>query len=648
VAELWSQRVTAENDGRWFAHNGAWQPTQNELTGDANHRFLTRFTGVAVPQGVEIVSASLTYTIVSGSPNINGTRTEVLALAVDDAPAPNATPASTPTIGPTEGLVGATRTFDVTSLVQSVVSRPGWSAGNAITFLARQLFGVTVAFAYNGSADATLLTIEWERPVQELNAVTVAVPVTVGGIEFTYTVTPATVHVPAMVGAVTVIAPRALYAQPITVAATTGTAAISGTGQAPPLDMAARLHVPVTVGVALLSLTIAPAPPPIPWRRLVESPLYREALDSRQPVTDARVEILSPDGAVIATLGGPDATHPGVVGGSVTCRGGDAIRWECDLTFDNHDLVPLSHHDLLHPLSHNAVRVWWSILLADGTWGEIPVGTYYLDWPSVSDNGDGSVSLTARGADAVAEVKRARYKDPINIGGMPAHDAVRTILEDRAPWATLALTPSTYRLAKDYEAGEPGGDPVDDIMRIAQAAGMEFFADRMGVLTLADQPEPGSAVEAFIEGPGCAMTEISASIDLDSLLNSVTVASTVTQDEEGNEIEPVSAHVQDDDPTSPLWVGRGRVRHRRIEHDYVETEEQARNVARRTLDEHRAAVDQIELITFARPHLDPGDVIAIQADRARITGSRQVTSWSLALGDMSGQRISAAGRRGLS
>src|SRR5690625_678087 len=635
---------TAVETGRWFASNGNFQAFSTTIDGTSAggaQRYATRFQ-VEVPQGSVILNAQLTYPVTSG---ITSMTAETYAFDLDDVPAMQDAPVAGPFTAAVPAATGSPRIADVTDIVQQIVNRPGWTEGNSIAFLLRHLLS-SQSTTY--SRDVTL-DVQWEPNVQELDPVTIFVPAYVGAIEPSYSITPATVGVPVAVGAVEVIAPRSLAPVTITVPVTVGATITRGTGHAPPLDQAHTITVGVTVGVPFLSATAPPPPPPIPWRTLVASPAYTQALAGREWITDARAEILNPDGATIATLGGPDATHPGLVSGTVTCRGSNEIRWECDLTINNADLVPQSHGDLLHPLSLNRIRIWWRIQLPDGTWGEVPVGTYYPDWPTVADTGDGDLAVSVRGSDPVAEVKQSTFRDPVQVGGMRAHEAVAAILETVAPWATTSLAPSAHTLPEEWEAGQPGGDPIKDITDIAAAAGMVFYADRMGTLVLEPEPAIGPPVEQFTEGPGCAMVEVSAEVDMGAVLNSVTVASTATTDADGNDIEPITATAVDDDPTSPLWVDRPHqhIRHRRVETDEITTQGQAEEYARRILDEARALIDRVELVHFARPHLDPGDVVGVNADRARISGPRQILDWSLALGDLSGQRTTTVGRRGL-
>lgn len=645
MAEVWQS--TAVETGRWFASSGNFQSNYTTINGSSaggSHRYAARFN-VGISRGATIFDAQVRYPVTAGSTSVPA---EVYALDADSITELGALTLAGPFTASVGVSSGATRTADVTALVQQIVDRPGWEEGNSLAFLLRHVSNPEATYSRG-----VTLEVQWQVPVQYLAPVRVVVPVTVGAVESVdYSLNAAPVVVPVIVGAVDVVAPRLLTAGGVTVPVTVGRAGMSGTGSAPPLNVAARLNVPVTVGISLLSLTIAPPPPPIPWRRLITSPAYRAALDSRMPVTDARVEIINPDGAVIARLGGTDATHPGVLpGSSVDCAGTSTVRWTHELVLDNEDLIPTRVGDLFHPLSNNRMRVWHRIRLEDGTWGEIPCGETYVDWPRVADNGDGTVSVSVSGQDAMAELARNPWDTMLDLGGLPAHVAVEQIIKDRAPWATVNLTPTDYTLPADWQAGEPGGNPVEDLMKIAEAAEMTLFVDRVGVFQLAPIPDPLAApVEAFIEGPLCAMTEVSAEVDKNDIANRFTVVATGTLGHEGDdEPEPVHAVAEDTDPTSPLYIGgeNPHIYHKRYETDLKLTQEQADNMARRRLDESRALVDQVEIVAFSRAHLEPGDVVQVDAKRARITGARQVQSWSLGLGDLSGMRITTVGRRGL-
>lgn len=648
MAELWVGE--AAESGRWFAHNGMWQPTNGEIGSNTNQRFATRFVGVEIPRGAQVVSASLTYTQTAGSA---AQETNVYAFDVDDAAPMGEADTSGPFTDTTDAMSGQVRTFDVSGLLQQIIDRAGWVEGGAVAFLMQHVWGNVATYAHRPGEPLTVLDVAWQRPVQHISPVPFRGRGRVEPVESVeLSLAPAPVRGVGRWSPLDVLADRLITPAPFRAVGRIPVAGLSGTGHAPALTPAPFRGVGRWT-VTLLSRTIAPAPPPIPWRRVITTPQYRAALASREPVTDARVEIINPDGAVIARLGGPGATHPGIDGGTVTCRGDAQIRWEHDLQLDSHDLVVRSSKDLLSPLSGNRMLVWHRRWMpahdsSPAQWAEVPCGLTYPDWPVVADDGGAGVTLRVRGSDAIAELKKATFRDPIDVGGMYAHEAVATILGARAPWATTALTPSGHRLAPEYEAGEPGGDPAEAIFEIADAAGMEFYADREGVLVLAPAGDHDTPVEELAEGPGSVLLEVSAAMDMSSVANVVTYASTATRDEDGNDIAPVHGRAAVDDPTSPLHLENlGREFHHRETTNQVISQAEADREARRILLERQTPIQEVELTHLALPHLDPGDVVEVGAERAGAVGPRRVMAWNLALGPNSEQRTSVFGRKGL-
>ncbi|HLS25206.1 MAG TPA: hypothetical protein VK063_04955 [Beutenbergiaceae bacterium] len=638
MAETWTPPWSGI--GRWDS-SGTFLPGGEPRSFNSQNWAYVWWDEAPVPDSGGLVSAVLRFTT-----DDRYTRWRLVDL--DDAPVGDSgTPRPTATIDSGYTFNAGTHEADITDALAQVVSRPGWQPGNRLA-----VFFQANSTTYIWVSDVSL-TVEYVPPVQYLEPVPFrgrGRTEPVESVEFS--LAPAPVRGVGRWSPLDVLADRHITPAPFRAVGRIPVAGLSGTGHAPALTPAPFRSVGRWT-VTLLSRTIAPAPPPIPWRRVITTPQYRAALASREPVTDARVEIINPDGAVIARLGGPDATHPGIDGGTVTCRGDAQIRWEHDLQLDSHDLVVRSSKDLLSPLSGNRMLVWHRRWMpahdnSPAQWAEIPCGLTYPDWPVVADDGGAGLTLRVRGSDAIAELKKATFRDPIDVGGMYAHEAVEAILGARAPWATTALTPSDHRLAPEYEAGEPGGDPAEAIFEIADAAGMEFYADREGVLVLAPVGDQDTPVEELAEGPDSVLLEVSASMDMSSVANVVTYASTATRDEDGNDIAPVHGRAAVDDPTSPLHLENlGREFHHRETTNQVISQAEADREARRILLERQTPIQEVELTHLALPHLDPGDVVEVGAERAGAVGPRRVMAWNLALGPNSEQRTSVFGRKGL-
>lgn len=359
------------------------------------------------------------------------------------------------------------------------------------------------------------------------------------------------------------------------------------------------------------------------------------------------MDILDPSGAVIARLGGPDATHGGIVGGTVTVLEGRDVWWDCDLDINQAELTPTEVGDLLHPLSHNRIRPWWRIETAPGRWVEVPVGTYYADWPSVSYDGGASVSMQVRGQDVSWLIARAQMQGSVSVGGATVDEAVRAVLTASAGWAPLALTATDRRLPAGYEAGEPGANPWQEALALASSVGMELRVTREGVIELGERPSPTApAVASFVEGEGCMAISAAASVPTGSIANRLRVDANPRRDPDDTEdIEPFSVTVTDDDPTSPLWIGHGYIYDASVSTDAVTTVAQAREMAEGLLRARQALTESGELVIFPAPHLEVGDVIDVSIPSVAMVGARQVRGWSLALGDLGGQRLTVSGRR---
>ncbi len=127
-----------------------------------------RFGGIAVPPDALITAASIQFTV--DETNTDGTSLTVRAQAADDAPTFSSlsgsigsrprTAASVAWNPAAWNVVGASgvdqRTPDLAALVQELVDRPGWIAGNSIVFVIDGT-GERVAESFDGNAGAAAL-----------------------------------------------------------------------------------------------------------------------------------------------------------------------------------------------------------------------------------------------------------------------------------------------------------------------------------------------------------------------------------------------------------------------------------------------------------------------------------------------------------
>ena len=132
-----------------------------------------RFAGIAIPSGATIVNAWVQFKVDETS--VDGCVLTVRGQAADDAaafqsasgnissrPLTNTSVNWVPDAWPVVGAAGVSqRTADLSSVVQEVVNRPGWSSGNALALVLTGS-GKRVAESYDGeSAGAPVLHIEF-------------------------------------------------------------------------------------------------------------------------------------------------------------------------------------------------------------------------------------------------------------------------------------------------------------------------------------------------------------------------------------------------------------------------------------------------------------------------------------------------------
>lgn len=166
------------NDGEWDASFPPADVTSSTATIAQDIQIAVRYTGVDIPQGAKIVSAKI-IAISAGGAN-NGTVSQRIYIEdSDDAAAFISTtdvPGGRTFVGDSVGWVlpgddwvdnsgDRFPTPSLVSLVQAVVDRPGWVAGNAMLFMIADYVSVATStrsvYMYEGDTEAWALDIEW-------------------------------------------------------------------------------------------------------------------------------------------------------------------------------------------------------------------------------------------------------------------------------------------------------------------------------------------------------------------------------------------------------------------------------------------------------------------------------------------------------
>ena len=353
------------------------------------------------------------------------------------------------------------------------------------------------------------------------------------------------------------------------------------------------------------------------WRELVHTPEWRAMMESTHRTISARAELVAQDGNAVRDL--PFKTA------SVDFRGESAEQWAGSVEFADPELAPKTPYDPLDPRSGYRVRFWWQCH-HDGAVFEVPVGTFVLDDPKVTDSGSG-VSVSASARDILTVVRRTGYGETlVSVGGLTVDQALKRLFAAIAPWAQLSVPATDIALPSTYQLGLDNADPAQDWTKIASLAGWVVRTDRMGVITAGPDAERAGIITDWQEGPGCPVTSLDRGVSNSNIKNRVLVRST------NQEAVGVYAVAEDNDPGSPTWVGRYGPFTMVIESDAIKTEAAALNMARMQLGSHLRPSESVQVTVPQRPDLEYRDQIALARVDAGVSGTYRVSGWSLRLG----------------
>lgn len=353
----------------------------------------------------------------------------------------------------------------------------------------------------------------------------------------------------------------------------------------------------------------------LPWESAVVTVGWEAAVTADVRDIAYRVPVLDPAGVEVGDVPATGLT--------VDFDGEAMERWELELTLSDPAWVPTRDSDALDGRSGLRARPYWQLLNPDGSLMiEIPLCTVWLEDPDIDDDGT-SVSVSVRGFDAVNRARRGGYGGAtIDVSGMTVSAALAVTLEalavtDYRIAAATATVPDPYVLGgKD--------DPWDDVVDLAEMAGCDVWADRMGAIIVAPRPDPQSVRLDWQEGPDCPVVALKRSPRTSSIRNRVVCSSS------SPDVTPVSVVVEDTDPGSPTWVGGPfGVRETPIQSDKIADEEGARNMAAASYARWIRGTDSLTVEARQRPDLMFRDLIAAKSDRAGVTGLWRVRGWTL-------------------
>ena len=347
-----------------------------------------------------------------------------------------------------------------------------------------------------------------------------------------------------------------------------------------------------------------------PWRDVVRSPAWVEAVTSPRRVTSSRVEAVSVSGAALGDVP--------VLSARVSFDGEQAEQWRASFAFTDPALVPTSPRSILDGRSGVLLRPWWRVLTAAG-WLEVPLGTFVVEDPEVEE-AEG-LRMSVGGLDPLAVARRGGYGGAVvPVGGLTASQALRALFATVMPGWPVSIGESAVVLPASMELW--ARDPAEDWTEIAAMAGMVVRTDRMGVITAAVPPSPSAIAAQWVEGPGCPVVEVSSVVKTSTIPRRVVVVST------SPDVSP---------PVVGEWVNPDAdamtiVTETRVESSAVTSVEGARALARLTGERWARPQQSVSALVPPRPDLGYRDLAALTRERAGVAGVFAVSGWEMTMG----------------
>lgn len=260
------------------------------------------------------------------------------------------------------------------------------------------------------------------------------------------------------------------------------------------------------------------------------------------------------------------------------------------------------------------------------TWLEVPVMTGIPEDPDTTDDGTTTTSMTLR--DPIATIRGGHGGTPLLVSGLTISAALRAIFDRVAPTLRVTIEESDIVLPTDYALG--GRSPMEDVRELAGIGYMNGGArtSRDGSIRVGSRPEPAVGLD-WQEGPTCAVSEMGRSVTTSRMGNQQTVIYS------GSDETLVGLYytAEDDDPTSPTWVGGPWGVHPLpdIESDAVTTTAACENLARMHLGKGLHPVEEIDVVIPQRPDLTYRQPVRLARAQLGVGDTYHVSSWRLDL-----------------
>lgn len=238
----------------------------------------------------------------------------------------------------------------------------------------------------------------------------------------------------------------------------------------------------------------------------------------------------------------------GHTGGQVTVDRSQSIRRTCSITCSDTSLIPRTASAKLNVYG-SRLRVFRGIGYGDGTEEVVPVGVFRVD-DVQGDPDTGPVTITGSGLEAYIVDDVLKAPVTVQSASTTAVGGIQTLILATLPDAVI------INRATDATVGTMSWDQQssrwDACKTLATAIGAELYCDAAGQFIIAPLPDLTGAnvVWEVAAGEGGVLVSANRGMSRVGVKNSITAYGENTVDN----APPVSATVEDTDPTSPTYV----------------------------------------------------------------------------------------------
>jgi hypothetical protein len=322
----------------------------------------------------------------------------------------------------------------------------------------------------------------------------------------------------------------------------------------------------------------------------------------------------------------------------VTVDDGASAWRTCEITVADMDrtLIPKTPAAALAPYGTD-LFIRTGFRYADGTVEQVPMGVFRILVGRPTTRG----KIALLGYDYSRVVARARFERPkVFPRGYSRIAAIRSLIAERTLSAgppgydplTASISDSTLPITV-FEEGERYGDPWKACMDMADGHPAQVFFTPNGPYPQALlRAVPDALVDPRVWSyvPGSTLIEIKPEQDAQTGYN-VYVVTGESSELAADGVAPVRGSAEITDPASPIHpsvYGRVPVF---FASPFIKTNSQAEQVARANLPRKAGGSEKIDIIGFAHPAHEAGDVVQAQDDVLGILSDWVISRFSIDL-----------------